>query len=49
MEIDELVWEHNRRSVLDALYYDEMCLVDSLSTTREKIKLLTLKMLNLTI
>lgn len=32
MEIDELIWQHNKERAIEALYDDEMCMVESLST-----------------
>lgn len=32
MEIDELIWQHNKERAIEALYDDELCLVDSYTT-----------------
>ena len=36
MEIDELIWEHNKERVIESLYDDEMAMVESLSSNRHK-------------
>lgn len=35
MEIDELVYEHNKRMAIEALYDDEMAMVDSYTRAHE--------------
>lgn len=35
MEIDELIWRHNKEMAINALYDDEMCLVESYTRRRE--------------
>lgn len=32
MEVDELIWQHNKERAIEALYDDEMCMVDSYTT-----------------
>lgn len=33
--IDELVWQHNKERAIEALYDDEMAMVDNYTTRRE--------------
>jgi len=35
MEIDELIWRHNKEMAIEALYDDEMAMVGSYTRRRE--------------
>ena len=36
MEVDELIWQYNKERVIQSLYDDEMCMVESLSSNRHR-------------
>lgn len=35
-DIDDIIWQHNKERAIEALYDDEMAMVDSLSSNRHR-------------